>query len=451
MACRWLGAARLKVPENRLLHTLGARSLRAMPMTRTCKTAVCAAVILAQAFACGSQAKPVEVLAAQYRADVPFPEFEALWRKDSTPAAAKLTAAPTGGSIHIYFRNTNPQPVVVEDVQVEGISLTQAIAESQARKFKGHLRANSLHFSKLAPAEKQKLIALGEPVWWRVDPKTLAPGAVGEVLIRLRQDPPGVRLNCALKLASGTAQEIAVPTANVADRCADVCFSPSLDTAWLYFAGHESGRTPKRILLDGQDVTATCRIGTDAHLDLTPVVLKPPQAFALASLHCFQAVYDDGTTAIATARAFPADFVYGLWGAKRGQSDDPAVGRAFVQEIAAHNINLQMPGIGSPAVADFYKSDEGLALLQKLGVRRVVETPGKGGTERPYAYYLADEPDAADSRVPGRAERPANRLPGAGARRVERGVAPSGPGHAAHAERGLHLPARQLAHLRPAS
>jgi hypothetical protein len=95
------------------------------------------------------------------------------------------------------------------------------------------------------------------------------------------------------------------------------------------------------------------------------------------------------------------EFVYGLWGAKRGQGSDPAVGRAFVQEIVAHNVNLQMPGIGSPAVAAFYKSDEGHAMLEKLGVKRVVNEEGKGGTDRPYAYYLADEPDAADSRVPG--------------------------------------------------
>jgi hypothetical protein len=371
-------------------------------MISICKTAVCAAIILAQAFACCSRAAPVKLLAAQYRADVPFPEFEALWRKASAPATnASPRAALTGGCIHLYLRNTNRQPVVVEDVLVEGISLTQAVAESQERKFKKHLYASSIQFSSLAPAEKQRLIALGEPVWWRADPRTLAPGTAGEILIRLRKDPLGARLTCALKLADGTAQEIAVPTANVADRCADVCFSPGLDAAWLYFAGRDNGRVPKQILLDGDDVTATCKIATDAHLNLSPVVLNPPQAFALASLHCFQAVYDDGTTAIATIRAFPADFVYGLWGAKRGQGNDPAVGRAFLQEIAAHNMNLQMPGIGSPAVASFYKSDEGRALLQKLGVRRVVDSEGKGGTERPYAYYLADEPDAADSRVPG--------------------------------------------------
>ena len=372
-----------------------------MPVTRTTRTALCAALLLAQAFAWSSHAAPLKTLAAQYRADTPFPEFEALWRKATAPAATNLKATRTGGSVHLYLHNTGGQPVVIQDVLLEGISLTQAIAETTQRKFKKHLYASSIYFSKLPQADKQRLIDLGEPVWWRTEPKTVAPGAATEIFIRLRKDPPGSSLNCRVKLANGAAQDFAVPTGNVTDRCADVCFSPGLNTAWLYFAGRGNGRAPKQILLDGQDVTAACKIGADARLNIAPVVLKPPHAFALASPHCFQAVYDDGATAIATTRAFPPDFVYGMWGAKRGQGTDPALGRAFVQELVAYNVNLQMPGIGSPAVAAFYKSPEGHALLEKLGVRRVVDSEGKGGTDRPYAYYLADEPDAADSRVPG--------------------------------------------------
>jgi hypothetical protein len=295
-----------------------------MAMTFTSRTALCAALVLAHTLVSSSPAAPVQILAAQYRADVPFPEFEALWRKDS---AATTNPAPkatlTGGCVQLYLRNTTQQPVVIEDVLVEGISLTQAIAETQERKFKKHLRANSLYFSKLSPAEKEKLIALGEPVWWRVDPKTLAPGAAGEVLIRLRKDPPGARLNCVLKLSEGPAQEVAVPTANVVDRCTDVCFAPGLETAWLYFAGREHGRVPKRILLDGEDVTASCQIGTDAHLNLAPVVLHPPKAFAPASLHCFQAVYDDGAIAIATSARSRRTLCMGCGGQSEGRGTTP--------------------------------------------------------------------------------------------------------------------------------
>jgi hypothetical protein len=358
-------------------------------------------LLLAQAFAGSLHSAPVQVLAAQYRADVPFPEFEALWRKATVSAGPNSEAASTGGSIHVYLSNTNAHPVVIEDVLLEGISLTQGIAETTQRKFKKHLYASSIYFSKLTQPERQRLIDAGEPIWWRVVPKAVEPGAVSEMLIRLRREPPGSALNCRLKLADSAPLEVVVPPANVTDRCADVCFSPGLDMAWLYFNGQGKGRVPSQILLDGRDVTDVCRIGMDPQLSLVPVALRPAKAFAPSSLHCFQGKFADGATVIATARAFPADFVYGLWGAKRGQGDDPAVGRAFVQEIVAHNVNLQMPGIGSPVVAAFYKSDEGRALMEKLGVRRVVDSEGKGGVRRPYAYYLADEPDAADSRVPG--------------------------------------------------
>ncbi len=376
-------------------------SLCRMYLKKIRASAICAMILLAQAFAGAVQAASMQVVAAQYRADVPFPEFEALWRKASAAAATNLTTALSGGAIHVYLRNTNSGPAVIEDVLLEGISLTQAIANTTERKFKKHLLASSLYFSKLSPAQRKQIVDVGEPVWWRASPKVVEPGAVAEVLIRLRKDPPGANLNCIVKLADGSSQTIAVPAANVAGRCSDVCFSPDLGTAWIYFAAGEKGAAPSRILLDGQDITASCQIGRDPQLNLSPVVFHPPKAFAPASLHCFQAVYEGGGTALAMSRAFPLEFVYGLWGARRGQDNDMAVGRAFVQEIVAHNVNLQMPGIGSPAVAGFYKSDEGYALLRKLGVQRVVDQEGKAGPDRPYAYYLADEPDAADSRVPG--------------------------------------------------
>ena len=47
-----------------------------------------------------------------------------------------------------------------------------------------------------------------------------------------------------------------------------MCFSASLETVWLYCSGREKGRSPKRILLDGQDVTGACMIGQDARLDM---------------------------------------------------------------------------------------------------------------------------------------------------------------------------------------
>ena len=353
---------------------------------------------LAQMASHGAQ---LSVLAAQYRADVPFPQFEALWQKAATATSTNVKAAPSGGSVHVYLRNAGAQPVTIEDVLLEGVSLTQAIAITTERKFKKHLYASSIYFSKLPPAERQRLMDLGEPIWWRVDPKTLEPGAVAEVLVRLRRDPAKPVAHLPTETGwRGLAGDQRPDCQRVGPPRRRVFFAqPGYGLAVFRRAGE--GRAPEG---SARRAGRHLRLHDRGRRTVATLSRCPPparNAFAPASLHCFQAVYSDGATAIATARAFPADFVYGVWGAKRAQGNDPSVGRAFVQEMAAHNVNLQMPGVGSPAVATFYKSDEGRALLAKLGVRRVVDSVGKAGDRLSYAYYLADEPDAADSRVPG--------------------------------------------------
>jgi len=363
---------------------------------------ICAAA-LAQAFVFSSNGADLEIVAAQYMADQQFPQFQVYWAKDSSPNPAKVQpeTVALGGAIHIYLRNRDSQAVDIQDVVLGNICLSEAIAETAQRKFKGHLHANNIYFSKLLASQKERLRALGEPVWWRAQPRKLAPRAIAEILIRLRMSAPKSSISCVVKLGDGSSKQLSVATADVGERCVDVCFSKSLDRAWLYFASRKRGRVPKQILVDGQDVTAQCTIGTDPQLKLTPVDYKPSEPFAPAALHCFQAIYEDGATAIAAIRAFPSVFAYGIWGAKPGNEGEIEVGRAFIKELQAHNVNLQMPGVGSRAVSAFYKSQEGRVLLQAAGIRRVVDAIGKGNTEHPYAYYLADEPDAADSRVQG--------------------------------------------------
>ena len=372
-----------------------------MPITAYVRIAACSFAMFASTLTLPAQNTSLTTLAAQYRADATFPDFDPMWRKTAPATGTAVKPIETGGGVFVYLQNTGKQAVTIDDVLLAGVSLTQAVSETDARKFKKHFRANSIHFSKLSETDRQKLVNAGEPVWWRVEPKQVPAGGVAEVYVRLRRSPLGSVLDLQVKLAAGARQAVVVPSAPVKSCVADVCFSPSLDTAYLYFAGHTSGTVPKIILVDGVEVTAACKIGTDARLSLVPVVFRPARPFERGSDHCFQAIFPDGTVAIARARVFPADFVYGLWGARRGEGDNAAIGRAFVDEIVMHNINLQMPGVGSPAVASFYKSEEGHALLEKVGVRRVLNTRGKAGYDHPYAYYLADEPDAADSRVPG--------------------------------------------------
>ncbi len=351
---------------------------------------------------------PLEVLAAQYRADIPHPESDALWASMSGGAIdpvlhpeREFPRPVPGGSIHVYLRSVSGAPVEVEDVLLEGISLKRAVAFSSQRKFKRHVYAASIYFSGLPPAEISRLEDAGEPVWWRVEPPRPAPGDAVEVTVRLRRDLPARGTHLTLRLGGGESLEVEVPGGDVRDRITDIAFSPDLSTVWLFVRGSAPGRSPRRILMDGVDVTSRCRIARDAALDLSPVVLEPPAKLERTRLYCFQAVFDDGKVAAAARRAFPQDMRYGTWGARPGAEGQTEVGRQFVREMAGLNINLHMVSIGSAAVQEFFKSPEGQQMLRALDIRRVVEEPGKQGTAQPHAYYLADEPDTGDYRVQG--------------------------------------------------
>ncbi|BCW99378.1 MAG: hypothetical protein KatS3mg024_2205 [Armatimonadota bacterium] len=161
-----------------------------------------AAIILASLTAGGAlcaaaQAQPgaLQVLAAQYRADIAHPESDALWASVSSGAIdpvlhpERTFARPAlGGNIHVYLRNASRSAVEVEDVLLEGISLKRAVAFSDQRKFKRHVYAASIYFSDLPQQQRDRLVALGEPIWWRVDPARAEPGDAVEVTVRLRRD-----------------------------------------------------------------------------------------------------------------------------------------------------------------------------------------------------------------------------------------------------------------------
>ncbi len=304
-----------------------------------------------------------------------------------------------GGGIHVYLRNGGQSQVRIEDALLDGISLKQAIAYSDQRKFKKQVYAASIYFSSLPQDQIAKLAGLGEPIWWRAQPAQAAPSQTMEVTVRLRRHLPESGARLTLKLEGGGQVEVAVPGTHATARITDIAFSEDLACAWLYVQRDGKAGSPGRILLDGQDVTASCDIGHDAELQTTPVVFRPVRKLEHARLYCFQAVFDDGTMAAAARRAFSQDMRYGVWGARPGSATDLDTGRSFVQEMASLNLNLHMVSVGSAAVQEYFKSDAGRGALADADIRRVIETPGKQGTTNPYAYYLADEPDTGDYRV----------------------------------------------------
>jgi hypothetical protein len=343
-----------------------------------------------------------DVIDAFFVADKPFPEFVQYWSDlpvdEWSRAAERESQRVLGGYIHAYVRNNSTQRVAMEDVLLQGISLKKAIAYSDQRKFKKVAYAASIHFSKLPKSQLDTLVEAGEPVWWKVDPVQIEPGATASVVIRVRRQPALPNVSLRLELTNGHA-DISVSNAPRKTLVKSIGFSSGLSEAFLYFERPRGESKLERVLLDGNDITKNCTIGSDPRVDIAPVVCKLPKALDRASFHCFTGIFSDGSKATAGLRCWDHELFYGVWGARPGKANDLDLARRFIRELAEHNVNGHMVTIASDAVRVFMNSPEGRQLMEQLGIRRVVTEHTEAF--RPAAYYLADEPDTADYKVEG--------------------------------------------------
>jgi len=346
----------------------------------------------------------VDVIGTCYRADEPFPEFAPFWTErspvvegvDDAVSASSTRELNLGGSVHIFLRNTGSRPSGIEDVELAGISLKRAIAFSEQRK---NRKPANVCFSNLNDAERKRIIAAGEPIWWRVDPQSIPPGGICEITVRLRARPTVAPAITLLRKEAPT--RVTVTADSAAPRFAGISFGPDLRDVFLYAKHPEPGCKPAGVRLDGQDVTAAARIGTDPKLDVAAIVLRLPDALSAGSLHCFHVQYTDGTAAIAGIRAWSDELGYGVWGGQPGDESETAVARRYVDNLSEHNVNLQMPQVGSRALAAFFKSSAGQQHCRNAGLRFVIGELDKWNVSKPFAYFLHDEPDAGDAHITG--------------------------------------------------
>ncbi|HNT34103.1 MAG TPA: hypothetical protein PKH07_03815 [bacterium] len=355
-------------------------------------------VLVAQSSLCQA-----EILGSCYRKDEPFPEYMPLWSEGYADRDQvdqyTYEGMPLGASLHFYYRNVTSSTVQVSDVLIGGISLLEAIqySEDKARK---HAQPASIEFSKLSEDQKKQIKASGEPIWWKVEPRSIKAGATAEITVRLRKRP--LQESVALTLVTDKGKEEA--TIAVADtigpRVHGVSFSDDRRRLFLYLRHPNGGVTPPNALyVDGEDVTGRTTLGQDNSYAIVPVEILLDNPFERASFHCARAEYQDGSSAWAGFRVWDDELAFGIWGARPGAQEAVDIAKAYLQDIAQHNINVQMEMVGSEAVSAFLKSDEGRQEMQRLGIRRMIADYGKGNTQNPYAYFLVDEPDAGDYTV----------------------------------------------------
>jgi len=357
---------------------------------------VLVSLLAAQAVMAGPVA---EVVGSAYRADVPFPQFLHLWSEgwslkdqNGEPLQYAATNMPLGAYVHLYIRNASAKAIPVTDVKFEGVSLTEAIAFSDHQT--DGLWPASIHFSKLPPADLDRLIAAGEPVWWKVEPPTLPPGGFAEVTIRLRRQ---VKVATTVEaLGSEASWKERVQPAE-APRFMGLSFSAALDTVYGYIQ-HPQTRDakPVKVLLDGEDVTARTTMAADRSVSVMPLVIHPELPLKKGSVHCFQAIYADGSTAIATIRAWGEELVYGMWGyINHGKTAQERVDY-YVGDLKQHNVNAVMESYGGE-VGEFLSGETGVEHSRATGIRAMRNKPGP--VLNPVYYFLTDEPDAHDFAV----------------------------------------------------
>lgn len=338
----------------------------------------------------------------EYRADVAYPEFMPMWREGwawNDENGEKVVYAhpgmPLGGHLFAIFRNGSGKPLEVEDVLLNGVSLVQGVApEHKPTNHPDDKYPSSLQFSKLPREQMNKLVTAGEPVWWKVEPMVVPPGGYGQVTVRLRRDPKVQTLTVSVPGLSEADGRITIPTAAKQPRFVSINFSERFDAACAYLR-HQSGKgiAPRRILLDGRDVTSRCTIVADDAIDTVPVIIRPASAFKQGTWYLFQAVYADGSTARVSIGAWQPGLVYGMWGySKVGKTADDNR-KFFLEDMRVHNINTLMYSIPGE-VREFLRSKEGQEYSKRTGIR--IMTNWVGDAVNPPFLFLTDEPDAGD-------------------------------------------------------
>ncbi len=338
----------------------------------------------------------------EYRADTPFPEFMPMWREgwaweDENGERMRYASEgmPLGGYLFASLRNTHSTALSGLDVLLEGVSLTQAVApEHKPTGAPDDKYPSSLSFSRLPAGDLEKLTNAGEPVWWKVEPPTIPPGGYAQVTVRLRRDPKVQTLALALPALAGADGRIEIPVNRRQPRFFSINFTPGFDAIYAYLR-HPAGRgiAPRRILLDGQDVTQRSTVVADEPVDTVPVVIRPPAPLRPGTWHHFQAEYEDGSAARVGLGAWQPGLVYGMWGySKVGPTEDDNR-RFFLEDLRVHNINTLMYSIPGEVRA-FLRTPEGQAYSKQTGIR--IMTNWVNDAVNPPFLFLTDEPDAGD-------------------------------------------------------
>lgn len=256
------------------------------------------------------------------------------------------------GYLYAYVRNDGKQPLTVTGFALDGKPLAD-------------------------------LRQANEVIWWRLLPDPVAPGLIGEVMVRLR---PALTKPCTLTLTCGDGTTLSArisPESNPL-RIATLGFTATRREVFLVAESLDGKpREVKQVLLDGAEVTKQCRLLAAKFIaGCTPVSLHLSKPLELGSYHTYTVVTKSGDRASCCLKTLDGFVPLGSYG------------YGTYEEYARNGCN---------SYANFGKASRGeLDAEARLGMRGVsmlgsgVIEPYEVGHPGLYAHYLHDEPDCSD-------------------------------------------------------
>jgi hypothetical protein len=368
-------------------------------------------VIVAFTFSGSAGASPSpasDIIGACYLPDTPFPQFINMWEEGwdyrddhGSPVHYATPDMKLGGYAFVYYKNPTNEPIKIVDLTLQGVKMSEGLAQTHFPKGVDERFQASILLSDLPKTEIAKLVAAGTPVWWKPEPMNVPAGGVAEIVIRMRRDPSVKELKLGIVTDKGTTIPATLWIGPSYPKFRTISFSPDLKTAYLYTSRRvkegldipEESRRPVKILMDGKDVTSLADIKGVMYTDGVAVVrLKEPLPWM--SYHIFQAVYSDGSQAVAGIRAWGREMVYGIWGVSGDMGDTEESAKAQLKNWTTHSMNAIMgmyPGTNN----QWFIGPDGWKYSESIGVTRMMHYLAKDQT--PLYFFLMDEPDACDT------------------------------------------------------
>lgn len=308
------------------------------------------------------------------------------------------TLVPPGATLHVFVQNDSSQPVEIRHIFLNDIDLSKHILPIH-RKHKG-IRAASylLNDASITPEQvRNQLDKLGAPIWYQVRPNPIPPAGFAEITVRLRNLP----LEQQIVLGIGEKEQKTLSTSFYIDKpavlsIASVNFNDEIDRMFLYIRRTDGQEFELRsVQVDNKIVNLPLdKKNRKSFKGFLPLEIPLSPAWEYGSFHYIGVSTTDNLTASAVVRARDSFFALGIWGYRNyGNTLEEHV-RDTCSTFQKYLFNTHM-GMAGPHTG-YLRSDEGLKLLQEMGLRLMARDPIKSTVRHPqlYARFLLDEPDA---------------------------------------------------------